>query len=92
MWRFLPKGFESLYDLPDPAVIRQHADREIPLDQVTADWTIGREAARHANAIRGLFESGATIVNIHAGQNDQKKVIEFYRSQILPEFRKPAHS
>ncbi len=92
LWRFLPKGFESLYDLPDPAVIRQHADREIPLDQVTADWTIGREAARHANAIRGLFESGATIVNIHAGQNDQKKVIEFYRSQILPEFRKPAHS
>jgi len=38
----------------------------------------------HIEAINKLFESGATIVNIHSGQPDQKKVIEFYASSVLP--------
>ena len=29
----------------------------------------------HISAIQQLFDSGATIVNIHSGQPDQKKVI-----------------
>ena len=92
LWRFLPRGFEDLYDIGDPAVIQQRAERAIPLVEVMAEWTVGIEPARHADAIRNLFESGATIVNIHAGQNDQMKAIEFYRSQVLPQFQTRAAS
>ena len=34
-----------------------------------------------------LFTAGATIVNIHCGQADQRKVIEFYGKQVLPRVR-----
>jgi nitrous oxide reductase len=30
------------------------------------------------------FGAATTIVNIHSGQPDQKKVIEFYASSVLP--------
>ncbi len=83
-WRFLPKGFDGLYDLPDPAMIQQRAEREVPLDEVLSQWTVGSDAAQHTNAIRELFESGATIVNVHAGQDDQRKAIAIYGSQVLP--------
>jgi hypothetical protein len=42
----------------------------------------------HAKAIVDIFESGATIVNIHSGQSDQKRVIDFYGEQVLPRVRK----
>jgi hypothetical protein len=38
--------------------------------------------------INKLFDSGATIVNIHSGQVDQQKVIEFYGREVLPRVRK----
>ena len=44
----------------------------------------GTDPAIHIAVINKLFESGATIVNIHSGQPDQKKVIEFYASSVLP--------
>jgi hypothetical protein len=36
-----------------------------------------------------LFESGATVVNVHSGQPDQARVIEFYGTHVLPGFRQP---
>lgn len=91
LWRFLPKGFDALYDLHDPAEIQRRAEREIPIDDVMAEWTIGSDPNRHAEAIDNLFESGATIVNVHAGQNDQKKAIGFYGSEVLPRVQRRAH-
>ena len=91
LWRFLPKGFDGLYDLHDPAEIQRRAEREIPLDDVIAEWTVGSDPGQHAEAIDTLFESGATIVNVHAGQNDQKKAIGFYGSEVLPRVTKRAH-
>jgi hypothetical protein len=38
-------------------------------------------------AIKALFDSGVTIVNIHSGQQDQRKVIEFYGTDVLPRLR-----
>jgi hypothetical protein len=38
--------------------------------------------------INELFDSGVTIVNIHSGQRDQQKVIEFYGSEVLPRVRR----
>jgi F420-dependent hydroxymycolic acid dehydrogenase len=53
---------------------------------VFADWPVGNDPTVHIAAIDKLFDSGATIVNIHSGQADQQKVIAFYQSSVLPEF------
>ncbi len=83
-WRFLPKGFKKYYNVADPAEIQRQADSEVPLEQIVGEWPVGTDPAIHVAAINKLFESGATIVNIHSGQPDQKKVIEFYASSVLP--------
>lgn len=87
LWRFLPKAFKKYYNIPDPAEIQRTAERELPLEQVSSEWPIGTDPAIHVEAIAKLFDSGATIVNIHSGQPDQKKVIEFYAQSVLPKFR-----
>jgi alkanesulfonate monooxygenase SsuD/methylene tetrahydromethanopterin reductase-like flavin-dependent oxidoreductase (luciferase family) len=83
-WRFLPKAFKEYYNVTDPAEIQQHAEGEVPLEQVYGEWAVGRDPAAHVEAINQLFDSGATIVNVHSGQADQKKVIEFYGNSVLP--------
>ena len=88
-WRFLPKAFKKFYNIPDPAEIERRAEGELPLGQVYNEWPIGTDPANHIDAITKLFDSGATIVNIHSGQPDQQKVIEFYGRSILPKFRFP---
>ena len=84
LWRFLPKGFKKYYNFADPAEIQKQADNEVPLDQVFSEWPVGTDPAIHIEAINKLFDSGATIVNIHSGQPDQKKVIDFYASSVFP--------
>lgn len=86
LWRFLPKAFKKYYNNPDPAAIERQADAEIPLQQIIADWPVGDDPKIHVAALRKLFDSGVTIVNVHSGQQDQKKVIEFYGNYVLPEF------
>jgi len=43
-----------------------------------------RHPAVHIKAITDLFQSGASMVNIHHGQADQNRVIEFYGKNVLP--------
>jgi TAT-translocated FGD2 family F420-dependent dehydrogenase len=85
LWRFLPKAFKTYYNMPDPAAIEQRAGAELPLEKVFADWPIGTDPAIHIAALQKLFDSGATIVNVHSGQPDQHKVIDFYGHSVLPE-------
>jgi TAT-translocated FGD2 family F420-dependent dehydrogenase len=87
LWRFIPKAFKRYYDVSDPAAIEQQADRQLPVDQVYGDWPVSTDPSVHADAVNTLFDSGATIVNVHSGQPDQKKVIEFYASRVLPNLR-----
>jgi hypothetical protein len=87
LWRFLPKTFKTYYKMPDPAAIERRAGEEQPLDKVFADWPIGTDPAIHIAALQKLFDSGATIVNVHSGQ---AKVIDFYRHSVLPEFAQGA--
>jgi TAT-translocated FGD2 family F420-dependent dehydrogenase len=89
-WRFGPKAWKSLFDVPDPAAIEQQADAQTPIEEVLKSWATGTDPSVHVNAVRELFDSGATIVNVHSGQPDQRKVIEFYASHVLPKFRQPA--
>ena len=88
-WRFGPKAFKGLYNVPDPGKIEQKADAETPIDEVLKSWAVGTDPAVHIEAVRELFDSGVSIVNIHSGQPDQKRVIEFYGSHVLPKFKQP---
>jgi alkanesulfonate monooxygenase SsuD/methylene tetrahydromethanopterin reductase-like flavin-dependent oxidoreductase (luciferase family) len=88
LWRFGPKAFKTYYNIRDPQTIQQRADAEIPLEQVYSEWPIGTDPAVHIKKINELFSSGATIVNIHSGQGDQKKVIEFYGKEVLPKVKR----
>jgi TAT-translocated FGD2 family F420-dependent dehydrogenase len=88
LWRFGPKAFKTYYNIRDPKEIQRRADSEIPLDQVYSEWPIGTDPNVHVKAVTELFESGATIVNIHAGQANQERVIEFYGKEVLPRVRR----
>jgi F420-dependent hydroxymycolic acid dehydrogenase len=87
LWRFIPKAFKKYYDITNPAEIERQADADLPLDQVFADWPVSIDPSVHIEAVNNLFESGATIVNVHSGQPNQNKVIAFYADHVLPNFR-----
>jgi len=88
LWRFLPKAFEGYHNIPDPAEIERRADREIPLEKVIAEWTVSTDPAEHVQAIEALWASGVTVVNVHSGQADQARVIDFYARKVLPQLRR----
>ncbi len=89
LWRFIPKAFKGYYDIRDPAKIQQTAEAQLPFEKVIDGWTIGTDPAKHIAKARELFDSGVSIVNIHSGQSDQKRVIDFYGDHVLPAFRQP---
>jgi alkanesulfonate monooxygenase SsuD/methylene tetrahydromethanopterin reductase-like flavin-dependent oxidoreductase (luciferase family) len=84
LWNFLPKAFKGYHNIPSPVEIEKRAQAEFPLPKVYGDWLVSTDPAAHVQAITKLFDSGATIVNIHSGQPDQKKVLDFYGQQVLP--------
>jgi TAT-translocated FGD2 family F420-dependent dehydrogenase len=86
-WNFIPKAFKGYQNIPDPATIQRRAVAELPLPKVYGDWTVSTDPAAHVKAVKELLESGATIVNIHSGQPNQQRVIEFYGSEVLPQVR-----
>jgi TAT-translocated FGD2 family F420-dependent dehydrogenase len=87
LWRFIPKAFKKYYNVPDPAEIERQADQQVPLDQVFAEWPVSTDPSAHVDVINKLFDSGVTIVNVHSGQPDQNRVVEFYANRVLPNFR-----
>jgi F420-dependent hydroxymycolic acid dehydrogenase len=87
LWRFGPKAFKGLYNVPSAVEIQQKAESEIPMEEVLKSWAIGTDPAVHLKKMHEVFESGATIVNIHSGQPDQARVIDFYAEHVLPTFK-----
>lgn len=92
LWRFGPKAWNPYYNIRDPKVIQARAEKEIPLEKVYAEWPISTDPEPHIETINKLFASGATMVNIHAGQDDQERVINFYGEKVLPQVSKKAAS
>ena len=90
LWRFGPKAFKSLYNVRDPAEIERRAGAGTPIEQVVKGWPISTDPGPHLKKIHELQESGVSIVNIHAGQPDQRRVIEFYATHVLPKLPQPA--
>jgi TAT-translocated FGD2 family F420-dependent dehydrogenase len=88
LWRFLPKAFKTYFNLRDPQEIQKQAEAEQPLEKVYGHWIVSTNPDEHVKAVTDLFDSGATIVNIHSGQPDQKHVIDFYGKQVLPRLKK----
>jgi TAT-translocated FGD2 family F420-dependent dehydrogenase len=84
LWRFLPNAFKSYYNIRDPQEIQNKATADLPLQKVYANWPISTNPDVHVKALIDQFDSGATIVNVHSGQADQKHVIEFYGKHVLP--------
>jgi F420-dependent hydroxymycolic acid dehydrogenase len=84
LWRFLPKAFKSYFNIRDPQAIQDRATAELPLEKVYDKWLISTDPDVHANALIELLRSGATIVNVHSGQSDQRRVIDFYGEHVLP--------
>jgi TAT-translocated FGD2 family F420-dependent dehydrogenase len=89
LWRFLPKAFKSYYNIPSPTKIEQQAEAQIPFDQLVKGWAIGTDPKIHIAKMRELFDSGVTVVNVHSGQADQKRVIDFYGEHVMPAFQQP---
>jgi F420-dependent hydroxymycolic acid dehydrogenase len=89
LWRFGPKAFKAYYNITDPVEIQRRADGQIPLNEVTQGWPISTDPKAHIAKIHELFDSGVSIVNIHAGQRDQRRVIDFYGSHVLPKLGMP---
>lgn len=88
LWRFGPKAFETYYNISDPQEIQQRAEREIPIEKVYGDWPVSTESTAHLKVINELFDSGVTIVNIHSGQADQARVIDFYGKEVMPHLKR----
>lgn len=88
LWRFLPKAFKKYYNVRDPQEIQNLAEKEVPIEQVIRDWVVSTDPNDHIKKVQETFDSGAWIVNIHSGQADQKRVIEFYGKEVLPKVRK----
>lgn len=87
-WRFGPKAFKTYYNVRDPEEIQKEADRQVPLEQVYSEWPISTDPNVHLKKITELFDSGVTIVNIHSGQEDQERVIQFYGKEVVPKLRR----
>lgn len=88
LWRFGPKAFKTYYNVRDPEEIQKEANAQIPLEQVYEGWAIGTDPNVHLKKIRELFDSGVTIVNVHSGQPDQERVIQFYGKEVLPKLQR----
>lgn len=89
-WRFGPKAFKTLYNVRSPVVIQQKAEAETPLEEVSKAWPTGTDPKVHVDAAKALFDSGVSVVNVHSGQTDQRKVIAFYAKHVLPALPQPA--
>ncbi len=89
-WRFGPRAFKTLYNVRSPTEIQQKADAGTPLPEVQKSWAIGTDPAVHIDKMRQLFDSGVSIVNVHSGQPDQARVIDFFAQRVLPAFKQPA--
>jgi F420-dependent hydroxymycolic acid dehydrogenase len=87
LWRFGPKAFKSLYNVPSPVNIQRQAESGTQMDEVLKSWAVGTDPAVHIKKMHELFDSGVTIVNVHSGQADQARVIDFYAEHVLPAVR-----
>jgi TAT-translocated FGD2 family F420-dependent dehydrogenase len=87
LWQFLPKAWDEFVDDPDPRDIQQRAQQEVKVDEVLKSWVVSKDPGVHVRKIQELIEQGVTTIYVHSAQPDQRKVINFYSSEVLPRLR-----
>lgn len=85
LWRF--RGNSKLVQNPDPVDIERQA-AQIPLKQIYDKWTVSADPQIHIQTIQHLIDAGASQVSIHSPQGDQRKVIEFFGREVLPQVQR----
>jgi TAT-translocated FGD2 family F420-dependent dehydrogenase len=88
LWRFIPKAWDEFVQNPDPRDIQRRAEQQVPDQEVIQRWLVSDDPDEHADSLRKLVDAGVAEVYIHAGQHDQRRVIDFYGRQVLPRLRK----
>jgi alkanesulfonate monooxygenase SsuD/methylene tetrahydromethanopterin reductase-like flavin-dependent oxidoreductase (luciferase family) len=86
VWRFLP-SFNHVVNVAGPHNVQRIAEEKAPLEKVIANWVVSSDPADHIAAARDLIDRGATHVQIHSPQHDQRAFIEFYGWHVLPALR-----
>jgi TAT-translocated FGD2 family F420-dependent dehydrogenase len=86
-WRFLPKAWSDYVNVPDPREIDRRAQQEVPLDEVLQMWVVSPDPQAHIAKLNELIDGGVTHIYVHAGNDDQRQAIEFYRDEVLPKVR-----
>ncbi|WP_344919593.1 F420-dependent hydroxymycolic acid dehydrogenase [Streptosporangium oxazolinicum] len=82
-WRFTVHGFGDLLYQPNPVTIQRLAEQRWKLQQVYAGWPVSTDPKVHIKATQRIVDLGATPF-IHSGQEDQRRVVEFYGREVLP--------
>ena len=87
-WRFAvnPWDPDLLYD-PDPREIQRKAEEKYSLEDVYEGWSMGEDPEEHAHRMQNILDAGATRIFILSGQRDQRRLIDFYGSEVLPRLR-----
>lgn len=86
-WQFLPKAWDTFVEMPDPREIERVAKEQVSVEDVLQKWTVSPDAEVHARKIQELLDSGITHLFIHSPQRDQRAVIDFLGSQVLPRLK-----
>ncbi|MDF2703789.1 MAG: F420-dependent glucose-6-phosphate dehydrogenase Fgd2 [Rubrobacteraceae bacterium] len=88
LWRFTvnPWDPDLLYD-PDPRSIQRKAEEKYSLEDVYEGWSVGEDPEKHARRMQDVLDAGATRIFILSGQQDQRRLIDFYGSEVLPRLR-----
>jgi coenzyme F420-dependent glucose-6-phosphate dehydrogenase len=73
-------------ELATPALFEQAA-RLVTEEQVAQEIICGPDANKHLEAIQKMVDAGFEQVYIHQVGPDQEGFFDFYRKEILPEFR-----
>ncbi|MCA1599448.1 MAG: TIGR03557 family F420-dependent LLM class oxidoreductase [Chloroflexi bacterium] len=91
LWRFLPKAWKpGFFNDGSPIEIQQHAEQQIPLEQVYGQWAVSTDPEVHIQKIQELVDKGVTHIFIHSAQEDQGGVVNFFGEQVLPRIKEGA--
>lgn len=87
LWQFAPRSYKEYTDNPDPRDIERRAQRDVPLEEVYAEWTVSNDPKVHIDALKKLIDGGVTTLFVHSPQKNQQAVIDFYAKRVLPELK-----
>jgi hypothetical protein len=60
-------------------------DKETSAGTGSGDWPVSTDSSVHVEVLKKLFDSDVTIGNVHSGQPNQQKGIEFYANNVPPD-------